>query len=83
MKRTLLAVGVAVLISMMLIPRGDYGGPVRMWLPWFYDTQWLPWNTEDWEILWTEFFLQTVFAAVLFAVLVNLFAAQTKKVNKD
>jgi hypothetical protein len=79
MKRTLLAVGVAVLISMMLIPHGDYGGPVQMWLPWFYDTHWLPWNTEDWEILWTEFILQTMFAAVLFAVLVNLLPRRPRK----
>ena len=70
MKRTLLAVGIAVILWMMLIPRGDYG--VHIWLPFFYDTQWLGFSARNWRINWSAFILQTVFAAVLFAVLVNL-----------
>jgi hypothetical protein len=71
MKRTLLAVGVAVIVSMMLIPRGDNYG-VRMWLPFFYDTDWLPWNTTDWGVHWSAFILQTIFLALLLVVIVNL-----------
>jgi hypothetical protein len=71
MKRTLLAVGIAIILSMMLIPRADiYGG--HIWLPFFYETRNL-------KIHWSEFILQTVFAAVLFAVLVNLFPRRPKQ----
>jgi hypothetical protein len=77
MKRTLLAVGIAVLISMMLIPVGDYR--VRMWLPFFYDTAWLPWDTRRWDVLWTPFILQTVFGAVAAAMIVNLLPRRPRK----
>ena len=70
MKRTLLAVGIAVLASMMLIPRGDDG--IHIWLPFFYDAHWLGNQASNWEINWDAFILQTVFAAVFLAVLVNL-----------
>jgi hypothetical protein len=76
MKRTLLAVGIAVLVSMMAVPNGVYysgsGYRIQMWLPFFFDTHWLAWNTSGWRILWSPFILQTVFAAVLLAVIVNL-----------
>jgi hypothetical protein len=76
MKRTLLAVGVAVLISMMLIPRAYC-------YPWFghwilrcdAPTEWLPFFMEspnERPIHWPMFELQTVFAAVLAAVIVNI-----------
>jgi hypothetical protein len=71
MKRTLLAVGIAVILSMMLMPRADTYG-VHIWLPFFYDTQWMGYKARNLEIHWSGFILQTVFAAVLFAVLVNL-----------
>jgi hypothetical protein len=77
MKPTLLAVGVAVLVSLMLVPVGD--DEVRMWLPFFYDVGWLPWNTTYWRILWSPFILQTVFAAVLLAVTVNLLPRRPPK----
>jgi hypothetical protein len=71
MKRTLLAVGVAVLVSMMLTPRGPYRR-IEMWVPFF-------WDTDYWRILWTPFILQTVFAAVVAAVIVNLFPRRPRK----
>lgn len=66
MKRTLLAVGVAVLVSLMFVPRGYYfgsGGPPRV--PFFFiDTSGV--------IYWGPFALQTIFLSVLAAVIVNL-----------
>jgi hypothetical protein len=41
------------------------------WLPFFIASKW-------WQILWTEFVLQTVFLAVLAAVLVNIPSRRTK-----
>jgi hypothetical protein len=71
MKRTLLAVGIAVILSMMLIPRH------RDWY-WL----WSPHNPVQMRAAFfmyldspvdvTAFILQTVFAAVLFAVVANL-----------
>jgi hypothetical protein len=78
MKRTLLAVGVAVMISMMLVPIGasiyigNIGGRL-LWLshvPFFFH--------GDWAIEWNDFFLQTLFLAVLAAVIVNLFRRKPK-----
>jgi len=71
MKRTLLAIGIAILASMMAVPigfwwsddRGNRGYNIKMLAPFFFDPA---------EILWRPFILQTVFAAVLFAVIVNL-----------
>jgi len=57
----MLAVGVAVLISMMLVPSSPYE-----LLPFFVRGRW------ESHILWTEFILQTVFLAVLFTVLANI-----------
>jgi hypothetical protein len=72
MKRTLLAIGIAVLISMMLMPRVVYYNGVQIWLPFFVDTAWLPANWHVGDIQWTQFILQTVFVAVAAAVIVNL-----------
>ncbi len=77
MKRTLRAVGVAVLVSMMLVPVGDF--EVRMWLPFFYDTGWLRQDTGGWGIHWSPFILQTVFAAVAATVIANLFPRRPRK----
>jgi hypothetical protein len=70
MRRTLLAVGIALLVSMMLVPRQHCGGftcDARWeWLPAFIAS---PLGTR---IDWQQFALQTVFLAALFAVLVNL-----------
>jgi hypothetical protein len=83
MKRTLLAVGVAVLISLMFVPHRivsaqeilDSSLPAESiwghhkWLP-FYMIGW--YNPEFDHVLWTQFALQTVFLALLAAVLVNI-----------
>jgi len=65
MKRTLLAVGIAILVSMMAVPRRllHSSNVVDSWLPLF----------SDGEIMWEMFILQTIFLAVLLAVIVNLF----------
>lgn len=82
MKRTLLAIGIAVLVSLMLVP---YGSPdvhsMDMWLPFFISMNWLPesWNVRDDRIMWTPFILQTVFVAVAAAVIVNLFPRRPRK----
>jgi hypothetical protein len=74
MKRTLLAVGVAVLISMMLIPRGvvtveHYGhvqeGDIQEFLPFFLHSQ------QQYKIMWHTFMLETIFLVILAAVIVN------------
>jgi len=92
MKRTLIAVGVAVLISMMFVPHRivsakefldsslstEMGGSTwghHEWLP-FYKIGW--YNPESAHVLWTQFALQTVFAAVAAAVIVNLFPRRPK-----
>lgn len=74
MKRTLLAVGVAVLVSLMLVPRGYhteyYASSVQARLPFFLDS--------NWAILSEPFVLQTIFLSVLAAVIVNLFPRRKK-----
>ena len=75
MRRTLLAVGFAVLTSMMLIPRGHvdilrYGhakeGEILEFLP-FFSQSGVPQN----EIMWQTFILETLFLVILAAVIVN------------
>jgi hypothetical protein len=70
MKRTLLAIGIPVLVSMMLVPHGAdyYGGGyhIQRWKPFFVDVG------PHRVVLWTPFILQTIFAAVAAAVIVNL-----------
>jgi hypothetical protein len=70
MKRTLLAVGIAIILSMMLVPRNcnwywywPPHSPVQLHAPFFY---------RGCGVDVTGFILQTVFAAVLFAVVANL-----------
>jgi hypothetical protein len=73
MKRPLLASGAAVLLSMMLVPRGDvevhrssqYEGSIRELLPFFVESHW-------WHPLWRTFIMQTIFLAILAAVIVNI-----------
>ena len=82
MKRTLLAVGVAVLISMMLVPEHDihYFGvgsvqgmsDVMRHRPFF-------WTDPDCHVAWDYFALQTIFAATAAAVIVNLFPRKPRK----
>ena len=63
MKRTLLAVGIAVLASLMWIPEyTPYVGRYRVSI--------LSPNQHD--IDWSQLILQTIFAAVVAAIIVNL-----------
>jgi cellobiose-specific phosphotransferase system component IIC len=63
MRRTLLAIGIAVLVSMMLVPRG---ASMEMYerLPFFV--------SSSYAVAWPAFILQTIFVFVGAAVLVNL-----------
>ena len=86
MKRTLLAIGIAVLVSMMVAPffcdncgtdspailRATAGGSWGIvWIPFFLGL--------NLRFAWTAFTLQTLFLAVLFAVLVNLFPRRPRR----
>jgi hypothetical protein len=63
MRRTLLALGIAVLVSMMLVPRG---ASMEMYerLPFFV--------SSSYSVAWPALILQTIFICVGAAVLVNL-----------
>jgi hypothetical protein len=62
MKRTLLAVGIAVLVSMMFVP---HDSAIGIWRG--------PFFLASIDIIrWDLFVLQTIYVAVLFAVIVNL-----------
>ena len=63
MRRTLLAIGIAVVVSMMLVPRG-VGMEMYERLPFFI--------SSSYPAAWPAFILQTIFVAVGAAVLVNL-----------
>jgi hypothetical protein len=69
MKRTLLAIGVAVIASLMWVPFGQYYADdterVTAHAPFFAQA--------EGGILYKPLFLQTLFAAVLAAIIVNLF----------
>ena len=64
MRRTLLAIGSALLASLMFVPHVLHNGEMKF-LP-FYKQQW-----SD-NISWGHLFLQTVFICVLAAMIVNL-----------
>ena len=63
MRRTLLAIGIAVLASMMLVPRGP-GMEMYDRFPFFV--------SSSYAVVWPAFILQTIFVSVGAAVLVNL-----------
>jgi TRAP-type C4-dicarboxylate transport system permease small subunit len=71
MRRTLLPVGFAVLVSMLFVPCHKFGfwgwyGPQPFWIA--TDTM----TAYEWRYMWPKLILQTVFLAVLFAVIVNI-----------
>jgi heme/copper-type cytochrome/quinol oxidase subunit 2 len=83
--RTLLAVGFAVLFSMMLMPCHEWG----FWLGCGRQPFWIALHPphfvlqeQQWRLLLCEFALQTIFLAVLFAVVVNLWRSR-KKAKKE
>lgn len=63
MRRTLLAIGISVLASMMLVPRGA-GMEMYERLPFFV--------SSSYAVAWPALILQTIFVSVGAAVLVNL-----------
>jgi len=75
MRRTLLAVGFAVLVSMLFAPHGEKTGVIRGWGPFFSDSGFSAQNFAYWRIgrvMIDMLAVQTAFLAVLFAVLVNI-----------
>jgi hypothetical protein len=81
MRRTLLAVGIAVLVSMLLAPHGERS--IEGWGPFFYSNGYFVpgrvgfyWNHPHFgyerNLMIEMLILQTVFLAILGAVLVNL-----------
>jgi len=74
MKRTLLTVGVAVLISMLFVP---YGGMHHGVI--FNSGRGTFWNVPYDLIAVTPLILQTIFAAVAVAVIVNLLPRRPRK----
>ncbi len=70
MRRTLLAVGVAVLLSLMIVPYGGHSryNPDHSFYfrePFFLDH-------KGWPMVADQFILQTVFLGVLAALIVNI-----------
>jgi hypothetical protein len=90
MKRTLLAVGIAVLLSILAAPHTEpltfwtHQGFQRTFLG-FTGSRWFPafWIAENNPILVAEFVGQTVFAAVLAAMVVNIPWRRQKKDDRD
>jgi hypothetical protein len=76
MRRTLLAAGIAVLLSMLFAPhsrnwRQHFWGDVHDWWSSFQMTNFpLFLNTSD--VLWETFFARTAFLALLVIVLMNV-----------
>jgi len=93
MKRTLLAVGVAVLVAMLLAPHGDKNG-VQGFGPFFSNYGFRAAGTgcgcsgwigtfscyaEVGRVMIDMLVLQTLFLVVLFVVIVNLFPHRQRK----
>jgi hypothetical protein len=73
MRRTLLAVGIAALVSMLFAPHSGYWGLDIWGNEWgSYWWAYFPLFADTRHVLWRDFFAQTAFVAVLAAVLVNL-----------
>jgi hypothetical protein len=75
MRRTLLAVGFAVLVSMLLAPHGGKRG-IEGWGPFFsaqgFDVSRGVWDGYAGRVMIDMLALEMVFLAVLFAVVVNI-----------
>ena len=88
MRRTLLAVGFAVLLSMLLAPHGERSS-IAGWGRFFYSGGYFvpgrvgfywthPYYGYEKKVMIDMLALETVFLAVLFAVCVNLRRSRTK-----
>jgi hypothetical protein len=75
MRKTLLTIGSAVIVSMLLAPHGTKPGGLRGWGPFFSD---YGFSAQDFaygvigRVMIDMLILQTVFLAVLFALIVNI-----------
>ena len=85
MKRTLLAVGVAVLMSLMFIPYGGtsdhstWNDPLGRMNRNYVSYRAPFWESQGFPILLSELIVQTAFVAVAAAVIVNLFPRRPSK----
>jgi hypothetical protein len=85
MRRTLLAIGFAVLVSMMLAPHGSKNGFVRGWGPFFSENGFSAQNFayhDVGRVMIDMLAVQTVFVAVLFALVVNIRWRRPGKKNR-
>ena len=79
MKRTLLAVGFAVILSLMFVPHGGTSDHKSWndrgfgWQQREYVSYRAPFYSQGFPVLLTELIVQTTFLAVAAAVIVNLF----------
>jgi hypothetical protein len=75
MRKTLLAVGVAILVSMMVAPHGGKHG-IEGWGPFLsaqgFDLSRGVWDGNAGKVMIDMLALEIVFLAVLFALLVNI-----------
>jgi hypothetical protein len=79
MKRTLLAVGVAVLVSLMFVPINYFGGSCMLCVSYGGGVFAPFFSAWEYRIAWGHFTRQTLFLSVLGAVLVNLLPRKPKK----
>ena len=84
MKRTLLAVGIAVLLSLMFVPHG-WTSDHRSWNTRLgsAEREYVSYRAPFWDsgfpVLPTELIVQTTFLAVVAAVIVNLFPHRPRR----
>ena len=79
MKRTLLAVGIAVLLSLMLVPHGGTSDNHRRYTDsmgithrGYYSYRTPFWESSGYPVLVTELIAQTIFFAVAAAIIANI-----------
>ncbi|HEU0273182.1 MAG TPA: hypothetical protein VFQ83_01475 [Candidatus Udaeobacter sp.] len=92
MRKTLLAVGFAVLISMLLTPHycnpGNWSGPCGMDCfgllgdHQYHGAGWRPVFVLSWDVEWRAFYAQTAFLALLATMIVNIGWRSGKKNQK-
>jgi hypothetical protein len=97
MKRTLLGLGFAVLVSLMFVPHRIVSAeellnsslPTEMVGSTWGHHEWLPfykigwYNPESDHVLWTQFVLQTVFVCVLAAIIANIPYRRRRQANRN
>ena len=79
MRRTLLAIGLAVLASMLCAPHNEpWHLDIWIWSGWVHVLHYPFFSRAD-KVIWSTFWAQTAFVAVLAAVVVNLLPRRPRK----